>query len=93
MTHQEQLQAAHAPAGWLIGPAVGKAKHLGARLAGIFRACADAWEAASLYEDLSRLSDAELDRRGIPRADLHRCVFGALAGPGSAMSQSPEPRT
>ena len=29
----------------------------------------------ALYEELSRLSDAELERRGIPRGDLHRCVF------------------
>jgi hypothetical protein len=37
---------------------------------------------AALYQDLSRLSDAELERRGIPRRDLHRCVFeGAPHGP------------
>src|SRR5262245_48031993 len=80
MTHQAHLKAADASTGWLIGQAVGKGRNLGARFAAIFRACADAWEAASLYEDLSRLSDAELERRGIPRTDLHRCVFEALAG-------------
>jgi hypothetical protein len=31
---------------------------------------------AALYQDLSRLSDTELERRGIPRGELHRCVFG-----------------
>jgi hypothetical protein len=34
--------------------------------------------AAVLYEDLSRLSDAELERRGIPRADLPRYIFETL---------------
>jgi len=32
---------------------------------------------AALYQELSKLSDAELERRGIPRGELHRCVFGA----------------
>ena len=30
---------------------------------------------AALYQQLNRLSDAELERRGIPRNELHRCVF------------------
>lgn len=81
MAHQARLQPADASTGWLIRRAVGKAKHLGASLAAIFRACADAWDAASLYEDLSRLSDAELDRRGIPRGELNRCVFEVLTSP------------
>jgi hypothetical protein len=32
---------------------------------------------AALYQNLSRLSDAELERRGIPRRELHRCVVGS----------------
>jgi len=32
---------------------------------------------AAVYQNLSRLSDAELERRGISRGDLHRCVFGS----------------
>jgi hypothetical protein len=31
-------------------------------------------EAAIYKQQLSALSDAELERRGIPRGDLHRCV-------------------
>ena len=29
---------------------------------------------AALYQELSRLSDAELERRGIPRGELYRCI-------------------
>jgi len=32
--------------------------------------CADYYRAAALYDDLSRLSDAELHRRGLSRATL-----------------------
>jgi hypothetical protein len=38
-------------------------------------AYAGAAEEAALYQQLSRLSDAELERRGIPRGELHRCIF------------------
>ena len=37
---------------------------------------ADRAAEAALYQELSRLSDAELEHRGIPRGELHRCVFG-----------------
>jgi hypothetical protein len=30
------------------------------------------WIAAALYQELSKLSDVELERRGIARGDLHR---------------------
>lgn len=36
--------------------------------------CADAYAQATLYEDLSRLSDTELSRRGLPRDTLPRDV-------------------
>jgi len=36
---------------------------------------------AALYQQLSTLSDAELERRGIPRGELHRCVFGNRGAP------------
>ena len=32
--------------------------------------CADYYQAAALYDELSGLSDAELDRRGLSRATL-----------------------
>lgn len=34
----------------------------------------DAYVAAVLYQELSKLSDAELERRGFARGDLHRHV-------------------
>ena len=36
----------------------------------------EAQAATVLYQELSKLSDAELERRGIGRCDLHRNVFG-----------------
>jgi hypothetical protein len=38
-------------------------------------ACADSYAASAMYEDLSRLSDAELRRRGLNRESLVRDVF------------------
>ena len=38
---------------------------------------ADYYAAASMYEQLSRLSDAELHRRGLSRTDLARDVHAA----------------
>lgn len=35
----------------------------------------DSYAAAVLYQELSKLSDAELARRGFSRCDLHRQVF------------------
>ena len=37
--------------------------------------CRDSYAAAVLYQELSKLSDAELERRGLARCDLHRNVF------------------
>lgn len=39
------------------------------------RTCADHYAASAMYEQLSGLSDAELSRRGLSRADLgqHAC--------------------
>ena len=36
--------------------------------------CADYWAAAATYEQLSRLSDADLHRRGLSRTDLARDI-------------------
>jgi hypothetical protein len=41
--------------------------------------CADYYEAAARYDQLSRLSDAELHRRGLSRASLARQVCAANA--------------
>ena len=48
---------------------------LAALVVGLLAVCADAWAAAGVYEELSRLSDAELDRRGVHRDALNRRVF------------------
>jgi len=68
-------QVAGNPIGWALSWSQGEARRLSAQ---IIDACADAYSAAALYEELSRLSNAELERRGIPRAELHRCVFETL---------------
>ena len=49
-------------------------RRLATWLSAFASACADAYSAAAQYDDLSRLSDAELGRRGISRADIHRFV-------------------
>ena len=71
---------ANAPIDWPIEQGRDKAKTQGARIVEAIAACADAWAAAALYEELSRLSDAELERRGILRGELPRCVFQTLTG-------------
>jgi hypothetical protein len=70
--------AAAATTGWAFRQVRDQARRLGAHIVGFIDARADAYAAAALYAELSRLSDAELKRRGIPRGDLHRRVFEAL---------------
>ncbi len=43
-------------------------------------ACGEAYVASAMYEDLSRLSDAELRRRGLSREGLAHEVHKACAG-------------
>lgn len=85
MINQASVQLAETLVGRAVDEADAKATRLGtglgAQIIEVLAVCGNAWAAANLYEELSRLSDAELKRRGIPRADLHRCVFEALAGP------------
>ena len=64
--------------GWTFGQGREQARRFGARIVEFIDARADAYAAAALYEELSKLSNAELERRGIPRAELHRCIFGSL---------------
>jgi hypothetical protein len=45
-------------------------RSLGRHVAVWLRTCADHYAAAAMYEQLSGLSDAELRRRGLSRADL-----------------------
>src|SRR5262245_54795647 len=48
----------------------------------------DSLAAAALYHDLSRLSDAELARRGLARGDIHRIVSERLAPPAGTNGSS-----
>ena len=50
----------------------GMLRGLWARVANWVGTCADYYEAAALYEELSQLSDAELARRGLDRPNLAR---------------------
>jgi len=49
---------------------------LGVRLASWVRTCADHYAAAAAYDDLSRLSDTQLEHRGLSRDILARDVSG-----------------
>jgi hypothetical protein len=50
---------------------------LWSRLSAWFGTCADYYEAAAAYEELARLSNAELARRGLSRDTLARDVCAA----------------
>jgi hypothetical protein len=50
------------------------AEHIAIYAAG----CQSGYAATALYDDLSRLSDAELARRGLTRADIARRVLQQL---------------
>jgi hypothetical protein len=78
MQRQANPQLAEALVGWAIDEARAKAKRLGGGIVEVLAICANAWAAANMYEELSRLSDAELERRDIPRGDLHRYTHRAL---------------
>ena len=71
MTMDQQL-----PRTASVSPA-GHSVHLSgwSALAAWIRACGDAYVASAIYADLSRLSDAELQRRGLSRETLAREVF------------------
>jgi hypothetical protein len=51
------------------------ARRLWAAVGTYYVARLDAYAAAAMYEQLSRLSDAELSRRGMTKSDLHGHVF------------------
>jgi hypothetical protein len=78
MQHQANPQLAETLASWAIDEARAKAMRLGGGIVEVLAICANAWAAANMYEELSRLSDAELARRGISRGDLHRHTHRAL---------------
>jgi len=78
MNRQATQHVVAAPIGWAFGPVLDQGKRVWATIADILTVNAKVRGAAVLYEELSRLSDAELERRGIPRADLPRYIFETL---------------
>jgi hypothetical protein len=74
MDHQANLPIAEAPTGWAVARVRDQMRNLWERIVAAFERRAERLGAAVLYEELSKLSDAELERRGIPRGELHRCV-------------------
>jgi hypothetical protein len=78
MQHQANPQLAEALVSSAVDEARAKAKRLGRGIVEALANCANAWAAANMYEELSRLSDAELARRGVSRGDLHRHTHRAL---------------
>jgi hypothetical protein len=56
------------------GDAADQRRGLLRRLRDGLDACADYYAAAAIYEQLSRLSDAELQRRGLARETLARDI-------------------
>jgi len=55
-----------------------KARRFAVRLIRYVRFYADCYSAALQYEDLARLSSAQLERRGIAPGDLHRHVADGI---------------
>jgi hypothetical protein len=67
-------------------PVSGRLKSLGLRIVAWADHFADNWAAAAMYEQLSRLSDAELARRGLSRGTLAHDVRNGWA-PGAKGDQ------
>jgi hypothetical protein len=74
MQSHANLQVAGKPIGWTLGH--DQTRRLGTRILDVLRACGAGYAAAAEYEELSKLSNAELERRGIP--DLPQHLFQAL---------------
>ena len=65
-----------------VGPRFARLEVVAATVAAWLTACRNYYAASSRYEDLSRLSDAELERRGLTRTTLgrHACEAGDREG-------------
>src|SRR5262245_60650954 len=78
MQSNANSQVARMSIRWTLGQTRDQVRRLCACIVQVIDARADAYAAAALYEELSKLSNAELERRGLPRGELHRCVFETL---------------
>lgn len=61
----------------ITGSLAGWIKSIAGRIATWADTCFDHWAAAAMYDQLSRLSDVELQRRGLSRATLARDIGDA----------------
>jgi hypothetical protein len=75
MIERSSQDAIEATIRWPFGNLFDRTRSAWARIADALAIYAEVWGEVTIYEELSRLSDAELERRGIPRADLYRHVF------------------
>lgn len=71
MIDRANLQTADAPLGSSIGQVFDRARYLGSRAVEVLRCCADGYAAAAEYEELSKLSNAERERRGTHYSSGH----------------------
>lgn len=71
------LPAQTAPRQVPEAPLANRLPSLGTRIAGWITTAANYYTAAAVYERLSGLSDAELQRRGLSRASLARDICAA----------------
>jgi hypothetical protein len=85
MTPRERVKLAKTLIGRAVEEASVRSSRLGAglgtRIVEVLAICGKAWAAANAYEELSRLSGAKLERRGIPRGELHRTHSQTLGLP------------
>ena len=73
-TYQKVLEAASVPSGKTRASFFSTIQSLVQRLGRWVNDCADHYAAAALYDELRRLSDAELHKRGLSRDTLARDV-------------------
>ena len=77
-THEAFLPRVAAPSSGAAASLSSWIRLAGRRIATWATTCADYYAAATMYEQLSRLSDAELKRRGLSRDTLARDVCKGL---------------
>ncbi len=77
MATPKQLVACQPTASGLSARIAGAMRYAAGWMAEWLEACADYWAAAALYDELRKLSDAELRRRGLSRDELARHAFSS----------------
>lgn len=63
---------------WAVARAATRIRKLAAGIAELLAVGSDTRRAIDRHAELSRLSDAELKRRGMSRDRIHRCAFETL---------------